>query len=254
MAKNSFNKIAKAYYSSTPTIPQKYTDLLQETFQTKPEDRIIDLGCGSGDIALMFAKKSSFVEGIDSSKTMIEMAQKKDAHQKVTWIYKSVDDFNFESEKYQLIFTYEAFHLFQNHVSLIKKCSKALKPGGFLGIGWTMYEWDFPLKQAIKETFADHGIFRGEWGLWTCPKFPADVIASKTDLTVPLKKTIGIKSQTPVSVITNYILNNSKSTFLSNDLKSKIAKDLEKRFLKIYPSGESHGYTRYSLMYCKKIS
>ncbi|MEK7572109.1 MAG: methyltransferase domain-containing protein [Patescibacteria group bacterium] len=78
---NSFDPIAEGYYNSTPAIPQQYLNLLQKTFHILPEDRIIDLGCGSGELALTFAKQSSFVEGLDASGKMIEMAKEKDKQQ-----------------------------------------------------------------------------------------------------------------------------------------------------------------------------
>lgn len=252
MKRSSFDTIAEAYYSSTPNIPQEYIKLLQETFHISSEDRIIDLGCGSGDLALTFANKTSFVEGLDASKTMISMAEEKDKDKKVKWIHKNTEDFDLGQEKYDLIFSYESFHLFRNHKKLIKQCARALKPGKYLGLGWVVYEWDIPLKDAIYETFAKYGIARGEWGLWTCPQFAEDVQEATTELAIPEKKELKISTQTPIHVIVNYILSISKSASLNEEIKAKIARDLEKRFLEIYPSGKSDGYTVYSLVFSKR--
>jgi SAM-dependent methyltransferase len=41
----------------------------------RPGDRILDLGCGTGDDALHFAERNVRVYGVDASETMVEAAQ-----------------------------------------------------------------------------------------------------------------------------------------------------------------------------------
>lgn len=252
--KNHFDTIASQYYNYTPKIPTAYINLLLETFHTASSDRVIDLGCGSGEIAQEFAKKSSFVQGLDASKIMIKMAKRHDKNHTVRWIQGPVENFDFHSNKYNLIFCFESFHLFLDHVSLIKKCSAALKVGGFLGIGWRMFEWDMPLKDIIKETFDTYGIDRGEWGLWTCPTFSDDIKSANTDIKKIQTKQIKISNQTTVNKIANYVLHNSRSLLIDKNVKAKIIKELEKRFLSVYPAGHSNGDITYSLIYAEKES
>lgn len=96
---SQFDKIAVSYYNSVPDIPQQYINLIQRTFNIVPDDKVIDLGCGSGDLIRRLAKKSLNVTGLDSSKIMIKMAQEKDKNNQVKWIHKSVEDFNFGEER-----------------------------------------------------------------------------------------------------------------------------------------------------------
>ncbi len=249
---NSFENIVKSYYKFTPVLPEKYIRLILETFEISANDKIIDLGCGSGDLTLALNKHASSVEGIDISKTMITKAREKDKNKQVTWIQDSVENFDLGEEKYNLIISFESFHLFPRQKELIQRCAKALKPGGFLSIGWRMYEWDIPLKKAIKETFDAYGIDRGEWGLWTCPTFFHDIEMSKTDLKAPQQRKIAIKTKTSIDVIANNVLNNSRSAHIHNDRKKELQKALRKSFLEIYPSGQSDGYTEFVLMYAQK--
>ena len=175
-----FDTIADVYYSLIPALPEQYIQLILQTLTLTPTDTIIDLGCGSGDLALALRNVSSFVQGIDVSGTMISLAREKDQQQQVTWIQQSVEDFDLGEETYNLIISFESFHLFPNPRELIKRCAKALKPGGALCIGWRMYAFDIPLKNALEETFAAHNI-PYEWGFWTCPAFPAMVREAKQD-------------------------------------------------------------------------
>jgi ubiquinone/menaquinone biosynthesis C-methylase UbiE len=246
-----FDSIAESYNICVPPLPEKFVNLLMTTFQIKQEERVLDLGCGSGNLALQFATQTDFVEGIDASRVMIQAAEMNDTQKSVKWIHKNVEAFNFEKNAYKLIYAYEAFHLFSQRRNLIKRFADALKPGGFLCVGWTVYEWDLFLKEEIADTFASYGIYRGEWGLWTCPTFAEDIKA-KSNLSKPVRKDVAVRAQTPIKTIVDFILSNSKSAELNDDLKPIIAKDLTRRFLKIYPSGESDGYAVYSFLYTKK--
>lgn len=247
-----FDNIAEDYYTFTPALPEEYIKLLQKTFQITSKDHIIDLGCGSGDLALNFAKYSSFVEGIDISKTMIDMAKKKDIQEKVTWIHKSVSEFDFGIEKYNLIFSFESFHLLPNQKELIQRFAQALKPDGILCIGWAMYAFDPPLKDIIEKTFANHGIPWDDWGAWTCPMFSEMVRVSNTGLSFPKQKSIKVKSHISTKAILNYFFSVSKTAHLNEHIKQKISQELSKGISEIYPSGESVGYDQYTIIYCKK--
>ncbi len=247
-----FDTIAEEYYTFTPLLPEKYINLIGKTFNIKSNDTIIDLGCGSGDLPLALTKFTHSIEGIDISKKMIEMAKAKDESKQVIWHHKSVDDFDFGVNKYNLIIAFESFHLFSNPQEIIKRCAKALKPGGVLCIGWRMYEWDIPLKDVIKETFDKYGIDRGEWGLWTCPQFLEDLKSAKTNLKSPQKKEISIKTSAPLDIIANYVLNVSRSAHINKEQKEELKSALVKSFLKIYPKRKSNGFTTYSLVYSQK--
>ncbi|HSW88970.1 MAG TPA: class I SAM-dependent methyltransferase [Candidatus Saccharimonadales bacterium] len=247
--KNSFDGIAESYYDFVPSLSPKYIKFLQKTFDIKSEDKIIDLGCGSGDLALELSKYSTFVEGIDISKDMIKMAEEKDTHNKVKWINKSVDRFDLGKNKYDIIISFESFHLFPNQVKLIKRCAKSLKAGGILCIGWRMFAFDMPLQHALEETFAEYNV-PYEFGYWTCPNFPEICLQAKTDLSTLRKKTMNVKTRVANEVIMKYIFNLSNSAHLREDLKKKLSQSLWKKMLKIFPSGECIGYDQYTIMYC----
>jgi ubiquinone/menaquinone biosynthesis C-methylase UbiE len=42
--------------------------------EIKPGERVLDIGCGTGDQAIYFAKKGAIVTGIDINPKMIELA------------------------------------------------------------------------------------------------------------------------------------------------------------------------------------
>lgn len=247
--KNSlFDGIAKSYYSFTPVLPEKYIHLLQKTFHIAKNDSILDLGCGSGDLVLFLEKYSSFLQGIDESKTMIAMAEGKDTEKKATWIHKSVDNFDFGEEKYDLIISFESFHLFSNQSELIKKCARALKPGGALCIGWATYEWELQLQHSITETLSQYGIV---WDYaWTCPKF--STLVTEVDFSRPQQNSVIVEAKTPITTIVEYLFSVNYTALVNDELKHTISQELLKKFTQVYPSGESAGKARYTIKYAMK--
>ena len=247
-----FDPIAEAYYTFTPTLPEQYITLIQKTFNIQPADHIIDLGCGSGDLALSLAKYSSFVEGIDISKKMVEMAKEKDLQKQVAWTHIPVEKFDLGEERYDLIITFDSFHLFSDPVALIKRCARALKPGGSLCVGWVMYAFDPPLRNALEETFAAHGLPWDDWGAWTCPDFSNQVKEANVGLSSSKAKSVEIPARVSTKAILNYNFNVSKTASLDKESKQKIAQTYWERISAIYPSGKSVGFDRYSIQYTKK--
>jgi ubiquinone/menaquinone biosynthesis C-methylase UbiE len=251
--KDLFTTIADTYYSLTPTLPEAYVQLLLKTFATSSTDTIIDLGCGSGDLALALRNTSSFVQGIDISSAMIKLAEEKDKQKRVTWLQQPIEDFDLGTERYNLIISFDSFHIFTHQQELIQRCARALKPGGVLCIGWVMYAFDPPLQTAIEETFATYGVPWDDWGAWTCPTFPAMVKEAAPMLSEPQQKSVSVPARVSTKDILNYNFNVSKTASLSKDMKDSISQALWKKISAIFPSGESVGYDQYSLMYCKKL-
>jgi len=70
---------ARAYAEADFEKPHQYfVDLFGETFPRWEAGRVLDLGCGPGDITLRFARRysTSLIEGIDGSEAMLQLARK----------------------------------------------------------------------------------------------------------------------------------------------------------------------------------
>lgn len=240
-----FDNIAHSYYASTPKLPEQFITLIKDTFHLKSTDSIIDLGCGSGDLAIALSNYSSFVEGIDESKVMIEMAKEKYVQKKIKWICKPIEDKVLNKEQYNLIISFEAFHLFQNTAELTKKCMEALKQNGSLCIGWATYQWEIPLQEIITRILNRYDI---PWDYsWTCPDFPKEI--HQLNLSTVQKKNVSIQASTPLTTIIDYLFSVNYTAKLDTKLKMIIAKELLEEFIKIYPSGKSIGRSTYRIMY-----
>ena len=53
----------------------QYGNSVVEWLDPKPGEKILDLGCGTGELTARIAEKGAIVKGIDASESMIKSAQ-----------------------------------------------------------------------------------------------------------------------------------------------------------------------------------
>ncbi|MEL6593038.1 MAG: class I SAM-dependent methyltransferase [Bacteroidota bacterium] len=90
-------------------------------------EHILDLGCGTGDLAAKIAEAGAMIVGIDSSAEMIAQAQEK--FPKLDFAVQGGDRMAFEAE-FDAIFSNAVLHWIPNYQAVIRNMYRALKPGG----------------------------------------------------------------------------------------------------------------------------
>lgn len=109
-----------------------YIDKLIKKFGDKKVQRLLDIGCGTGIHAEHFIDKGYIVTGIDISKEMIEIANKKELKNSKFLVGNAVK-FDLK-EKFDTVLS--LFHVIDYHIenhdlnSAIESVVKHLKPGG----------------------------------------------------------------------------------------------------------------------------
>lgn len=93
------------------------------------EQKILDLGCGTGILTTQLAKMCSYVLGADSSQEMIKKAAKQ--HKEIDFIVCDALNLPFEKE-WDIVFSNAVFHWIKDHNILLQNIYKALKPKGML--------------------------------------------------------------------------------------------------------------------------
>lgn len=74
--KNVFSGTAWFYARYRPDYPDKAIDLLRKKYKLSNKSRVLDLGCGTGQIALQIAKYVSEVVAVDPQEDMLKEGQK----------------------------------------------------------------------------------------------------------------------------------------------------------------------------------
>ena len=101
----------------------------------RPTDVILDVGCGTGSLALELAPGVAHVHALDYSAAMIEIGRRKATAQKVTNVtfhQKTLAEPNlFEPEQFDGVCAYNILHLVEDRDATVSKIVEYLKPGGF---------------------------------------------------------------------------------------------------------------------------
>lgn len=93
----------------------------------QPEEKILDLGCGTGDLTDQIAKLGASVTGIDNSTSMIEKAKHK--YPGITFLVDNGESFRIPM-KFDAVFSNAALHWMKRASDVIESIWIALRPGG----------------------------------------------------------------------------------------------------------------------------
>lgn len=97
----------------------------------RPGERILDLGCGAGQLTASIADRGAVTVGIDASTDMIEAALAN--FPSLDWHVMNAADFAFD-EKFDAIFSNAALHWIHPPEDAVACMSRALKPDGRLAV------------------------------------------------------------------------------------------------------------------------
>ncbi len=111
MAETSYNEVfARIYDRALDILPyDKMADFLGEVFNKKSiqPKSLLDLGCGTGSLAIIFAKAGYEVTGLDLSVDMLSMAQQKSYEEglEIAFINQSMSELDLMG-KYDVIYSF----------------------------------------------------------------------------------------------------------------------------------------------------
>ncbi|MFC6961147.1 class I SAM-dependent methyltransferase [Halocatena marina] len=130
------------------SLPTSYPDAaitsLREQFALDGSARVLDLGCGAGQIAIPLAEHVNEVIGMDPNERMLREARRKaDASEheaeNTEWVIGSDSDLSNELGTFQLVTMGRSFHWMDQRRTLDQLCSM-IEPGGGIAI-ITDEEW-----------------------------------------------------------------------------------------------------------------
>lgn len=113
---------------------QQVLDDLEVHLQLTPQDRLLDIGAGSGVISIPFSKKTAHVTALDISANLLEEMK---GYEAIKTVMANALEADFEEECFDKVIIYFAIQHFteQETLLLLEKAWHWLKPGGILYIG-----------------------------------------------------------------------------------------------------------------------
>ncbi len=129
-----WNNIAEKYAKSPIADMASYTYTLERTRSyLKPEDSLLELGCGTGSTALLLAGNVRQITASDLSENMIRIGQKKARDQgiaNVGFITADVFDEAVPAGPHDVVLALNLLHLLEDVPAAVNRINGLLKPGG----------------------------------------------------------------------------------------------------------------------------
>ncbi len=141
--KSVFDRSAEKYdewYESERgrRIDEIETNLIMSLLKPRKGERILDVGCGTGNYSIKLAKLGCVVVGIDPSKDMINRALEKSMklHLKdVSFKLGKAEELPFPDEDFDAVVSVTAIEFFDEVEKAVSEMFRVLKSGGRLVIG-----------------------------------------------------------------------------------------------------------------------
>ncbi len=154
--KELFSGTYKYYAKYRPGIPEKVINIIVKHFDISPNDRILDIGCGTGQVALAMEGKCGEMVCLDPDPEMLKWAKKatKDFKIKLTWINCSAEDLGKLKKKlgtFKVATSSRAFHRMSGDQAL-KDLDELIEKDGGAAIFSDRVLWsgDEEWQQAVK--------------------------------------------------------------------------------------------------------
>ncbi len=138
---------------------------LIELLNPKKDEKILDLGCGDGMLAVEIEKSGAIVRAVDLSEDMVKKAQKRGVKASVM----SAEDLAFEDE-FDAIFSNAVLHWVKNKDRAIKNIANSLKKRGRFVAEFGGYGNIRSLTDAMADVFSRHKEFGAFNNPWYFPK------------------------------------------------------------------------------------
>ncbi len=167
-----------------------------EEFGVAPHEKIVDIGCGTGNLThciLSILGPEGRVFSVDFSPGMLEEAKRKISDTRVCWINGDAVELPVEDEIADRAIFYSVWPHFDQPEAVLYESLRYLKPGGFLHV------WHTDSKETINKIHADAG-----------PCVNKDILPPAENVAAMMKKT-GLEITDLVDDETRYLVTARKT-------------------------------------------
>ena len=114
-------------YDNKHSFVSKYGNSLVELLAPKQGEKVLDLGCGTGDLANTFYEYGVEIIGVDKSENMVEQAIRKYPH--IKFLVQDAAELDFH-DGFDAVFSNATLHWVQPPIQALHGIYQCLKKGG----------------------------------------------------------------------------------------------------------------------------
>jgi SAM-dependent methyltransferase len=130
----TFDQVANVYKTARPDYPEALIDDVVSYAGLKPNDRILEVGCGTGQATKSFAERSFSIVAIDPGPEMLRGARESLAgFGNVEFLETTFEAWPPNRRKFQLIIAAQSWHWVSQEIRFAK-AAEALSPDGSLAV------------------------------------------------------------------------------------------------------------------------
>jgi SAM-dependent methyltransferase len=148
---------AVSYYDATRALPPELSRrpieaLIRET-NLRSDARVLELGIGTGRIAIPLAEQIQSVTGVDLSIAMMAALRQKTAGTpvRINLAQADVQRLPFPADCFEVVYAVHLLHLVDGWLDALAEAKRVLKPGGFFLVSWGRRMPDSPVTVLRKE-------------------------------------------------------------------------------------------------------
>jgi SAM-dependent methyltransferase len=127
----TFDTVADEYDRRRPTYPDELIDLACRAGALAPGDRVLELGCGTGQLTRSLVARGLSVTAVEPGQNLIALAGRAAAG--VEFVNRRFEEADLPAEPFAAVFSAAAFHWLDPDVSW-RKVAQSLTPGGVLAL------------------------------------------------------------------------------------------------------------------------
>jgi ubiquinone/menaquinone biosynthesis C-methylase UbiE len=130
---DQFSRQAIPFSTAKTIADEKALQLLVDASEAGPDDTVLDVACGGGNVVWAFAAVVAHATGMDMTPAMLERAARMAAEKNlanVSWKQGDVSALPWPDATFSVVVTRFSFHHFPDPLAVLKEMKRVCKPGG----------------------------------------------------------------------------------------------------------------------------
>lgn len=137
IVKRQFDNQALNFSNWSVTKNTEYQKAYFDFCGSSAQDTLLDFACGTGEYAIFAAPKVKYVQGVDISEGMIEVARKQAVLENVnniSFLCNPVEQTPFAEDSFSVVVCRSAFHHFHDYAGIFSEMIRCCQKGGRISV------------------------------------------------------------------------------------------------------------------------